>query len=184
MSRTLLLDTTRLGWLTLTTMMLVSRVLFQAAGAVRMRRFLDTWKRSRSKRIWGLVALAYAAFVLAAALANFEELSTLDVVVIVSLLAVLVADGSVNVLPAGFETFKDRMQAAWVRRFGGTERESDASLFGTVNLLLALAAAAAAAFVLAYRPVETWIPITAVALGLVFTGVLVTAAQREASTPQ
>ncbi len=127
----------------------------------------------------GLAGLGYGAFVLVAALGSLDDLSTLDVMVAAFLVAVLVADGWVNVLPAGFETFKDRMQDAWVRRFGGTARESDASLFGTVNLLLAVAAAATAVFVLAYRSIDAWIPITAVALGLILTAVLVTAAQRE-----
>jgi hypothetical protein len=138
------------GWLTLTLMMLLSRVIFQAAGPVRMRAFLDGWQSGGVKRVWGVVTLAFAA-VLVVGTIVYGGLSGLDTVLLVGLLLVLVADGAVNVLPAGFETFKDRMQRAWVSRTGKT---GDRELFGTVNLLLAVASGAVVAFVLLYRPVE------------------------------
>jgi hypothetical protein len=43
----------RAVWLVLTGMMLVSRVLFQAAGAARMRSFLDVWKVGRVRQVLG-----------------------------------------------------------------------------------------------------------------------------------
>jgi hypothetical protein len=90
--------------------------------------------------------------------------------------AVLTADGLVNVTSGGFAAFKNRMQEAWVARRRGTGREGDRYLFGTVNAGLALAAAAAAAVVTAYRPIGLEQVALAAALALVLTGALVGAA--------
>ena len=147
-----LVDLVRAGWLTLTFAMLLSRFLFQAAGAVRMRAFLDQWQAGRAKRWWGAVALAYAAVVLAGALTLDGDLSALEWALLALLLAVLLADGLVNVLPAGFRTFKDSVQEAWVRR-RGAEAGGDERLFLAGNVALGLAAAAMAALVIAYEPI-------------------------------
>jgi hypothetical protein len=56
----------RFGWLVLAGMMLASRVAFQLAGPVRMRTFLDAWRVSTTKRVWGAAALAYGVALLAA----------------------------------------------------------------------------------------------------------------------
>lgn len=114
------------------------------------------------------------AVVLAGAGASARgDLGAFDAVLLVGLLAVLVADGLVNVLPAGFSAFKARMQEAWVARRRGTGREGDRYLFGTVNALLALAAGAAAAVVIAYRPIETRTIVVAALLALVLTAALI-----------
>jgi hypothetical protein len=89
------------------------------------------------------------------------------------LVAVLVADGLVNVLPAGFRTFKHRLQAAWVARHLGTGREGDTHLFATVNALLAAGSVAALAIVIGYRPIEPSTLVLAVAVALVVLAVLV-----------
>ena len=167
----------RFGWLTLAFMMLLSRLVFQARGPAWMRAFLDGWQVGGVKRLWGVVTLAFALVLVAGALL-YDGLSGLDIVLLVALAVVLVADGSVNVLPAGFETFKDRMQRAWVARTG---RTGDRGLFGTVNLLLAAGSVAVVALVLLYRPVEwatvAWAGVAAVVL----TAVLITASMRTAS---
>jgi len=164
------------GWLVLALMMLFSRFIFQAAGPERMRAFLDGWQAGGTKRAWGACTLAYAAVLVAGAVSVGGGLRAMDWLLFGVLLAVLVADGLVNVLPAGFETFKDRMQSAWVARHRGTGREGDRHLFGTVNALLALASVAAAGFVIAYRPVEAWAIALAAAIALVLTIALVGAA--------
>src|SRR3712207_6653764 len=132
--------------------MLLSRVVFQMAGPVRMRAFLDAWQAGRTKRAWGAVSLAYAVVVAVGAVTVDGRLSTLEWVLLVLLEAVLVADGLVNVLPAGFKTFKDSVQEAWVRRRG--PGAGDARLFTTGNLLLGLAAAAVAGVVIGYAPID------------------------------
>lgn len=142
------------GWIVLTCLMLLSRIAFQLVGAVRMRAFLNEWQAGGVKRLWGAASLAFAGVLLAGAVTVKGDLRALDWILLVALLAVLVADGLVNVLPAGFRTFKDRMQSAWVARNRNTGREGDRHLFGTVNALLALAAGAALAVVLTYRPAE------------------------------
>lgn len=160
-----LVDLVRVGWLTLAFAMLLSRFLFQAAGPVRMRAFLDQWQAGRAKRWWGAVALAYAAVIVVGAVTVEGDLSGLEWVLLGLLLAVLVADGLVNVLPAGFRTFKDSVQEAWVRRRGaGTGAAGDARLFAAGNLALGVAAAAMAALVIAYAPIA--LSSVALALGL------------------
>jgi hypothetical protein len=162
----------RLGWLILAFMMLLSRVVFQAAGPLRMRAFLDGWQNGAVKRFWGAIGLVYAAVVGVAGALAFGSLSTIDAVLFVGLLLVLAADGLVNVLPAGFETFKTKVQDAWVARHRGTSRESDRSLFGTVNALLALGSVAVAALVIAYRPIELRTLLVAAIVSFVLTIVL------------
>jgi hypothetical protein len=161
------------GWIVLSCLMLLSRVVFQAVGAERMRAFLNEWQDGGVKRVWGAAGLAFAAVLAVGALTFDGRLRTLDWILLGALLTVLVADGLVNVLPAGFRTFKDRMQAAWVARHRGTGREGDRHLFGTVNALLALGAVAALAVVIGYRPVELWAVALAVAISLVLLALMI-----------
>jgi hypothetical protein len=170
------IEAVRGGWLTLCFMMLLSRVVFQAQGAERMRAFLTGWQQGGVKRVWGSLTLAYAGVLAIAAASSIGKFGAFDLALLAALWAVLLADGSVNVLPAGFETFKDRMQAAWVRR--NPDRADDRHLFGTVNALLALASAGAAAVVLAYRPVEWPTVAAAAAVAVTLTGGLIFASQR------
>jgi hypothetical protein len=163
------------GWLTLAFMMLSSRAVFQAAGPVRMREFLDRWQSGAVKRVWGAIGLAYAVLLVAGAFTRGGGLSTLDTALLGVLLLVLVADGLVNVLPSGFQTFKDRMQRAWVARTG---RTGDRGLFGTVNALLALGSAAVVAVVLLYRPVEWRTVAVAAGAAVVLTAALIGASLR------
>lgn len=161
------------GWIVLACLMLFSRAVFQAVGAVRMRAFLNEWQDGGVKRLWGAASLLFAAVLAAGALTLEGRLRTLDWILLGALLAVLVADGLVNVLPAGFRTFKDRMQSAWVARHRGTGREGDRHLFGSVNALLALAAAAVLALVIAYRPVEPWAVALAAGIALALLAVMI-----------
>jgi hypothetical protein len=165
MSEDLVVAATRVGWLTLTLMMLLSRVVFQAAGPERMRAFLDRWMQAPVRRAWGAVSLAFAALLVAGAIATGP--TGWDLAILLALVAILVADGLVNVLPSGFKTFKDTVQEAWVSRHEGTGREGDRHLFGTINLVLAAASAAVAALVLLYAPIATGTVILAVVLALV-----------------
>jgi hypothetical protein len=102
-----------------------------------------------------------------------RSLGTVDWILLGTLLTVLVMDGLVNVLPAGFRTFKDRMQAAWVARHRGTGREGDRHLFRTVNALLALGSLATLALVIGYRPVEPWAVALAAIIALVLLALMV-----------
>lgn len=153
MSADLVIDAMRVGWLTLAFMMLLSRAVFQAAGPVRMRSFLDGWQAGAVKRVWGAASLGFAIFLAAAAASAGGGLSRSDTVLLALLVLLLLADGLVNVLPRGFGAFKERLQEAWVARHRGTGREGDRHLFGTVNAVLALASASAAALVIVYRPI-------------------------------
>jgi hypothetical protein len=175
MSAGTVVDVMRAGWLTLAFMMLLSRAAFQLAGPVWMRSFLDGWKRGGVKRVWGATSLAFAGFLVAAAAARGDGLGAMDWVLLAALVLVLAVDGLLNVLPAGFETFKDRVQEVWVARRRGTRTEGDAYLFGTVNALLALAAAAAAVVVIVYRPIAVAVVLVAAALALVLTTALIAA---------
>ena len=163
------LDATRFGLLTLAFMMLLSRAAFQLAGPIRMRSFLDAWQRGRVKRLWGVLGLGYAAFLSTVGPPVLDDLSALDVVLLVALWAILLVDGLLNVLPAGFETFKARLQERWIERRRGTGREGDRHLFATVNLLLALAAAGTAGFVISYRPISAAIVALAAGIAVVLT---------------
>ena len=166
-----LVDSTRVAWLTLCFMMLASRVVFQAAGTVWMRSFLDGWKEGSVKRVWGAVSLAFAVLLAASAPGELDELRPFEVVLLVSLVLVLVADGLVNVMPAGFHTFKDRVQEAWVSRRG--ESDDDATLFAAGNALLAAASVGAAAAVVLYEPIDAGLIALAAALAVVLTAVLI-----------
>ena len=172
-------DAMRVGWLTLAFMMLLSRIVFQVHGAEWMRAFLVRWQHGGVKRAWGAIALAYGVFLCVTGLPKLGTLRAFDVALLVVLLAVLLADGLVNVLPAGFETFKDRLQRAWVSRRRGTGKEGDRYLFATVNALLAIAAAGAAAVVIAYRPISAALVGIAAATAVVLTVVLIGAASPE-----
>jgi hypothetical protein len=160
------------GWIVLACLMLFSRVVFQAVGAERMRAFLNEWQEGGVKRLWGAASLLFAAVLAGGALTAGGDLRLLDWILLGVLIAVLLADGLVNVLPAGFRTFKDRMQAAWVARHEGTGREGDRHLFGTVNALLALGSLAALALVIGYRPAEPWAVALAAAIALALLGLL------------
>lgn len=160
------------GWLTLCFMMLASRVLFQAAGPARMRQFLERWASSRVKRAWGAASLAFAALLAAAAAPLADELETLDLVLLAGLVLLLLADGLVNVLPAGFHTFKDSVQKRWVQRHAGTGRAGDRDLFAVGNAVLALLAGGAAALVALYRPLAPGLLVLALALTAVLTPIL------------
>ena len=176
--------TMRGGWLTLAFMMLLSRVVFQAAGAEWMRSFLDGWQRGGVKRVWGSTALAYAVFLAIVAASKLGDLSAGDCALLAALLLVLVGDGLVNVLPAGFDTFKDRVQRAWLARRAGTGKEGDRYLFGTVNALLAVAAAAVAAVVIAYRPIDVRLVVLAGVIAAALTAALVVASRRALRAPR
>jgi CheY-like chemotaxis protein len=89
-------------------------------------------------------------------------------------LAVLAADGFVNVAPSGFASFKTRVQAAWVQR-ARAERRGDSHLFGTVNALLAAASVIVALVVLVYRPIELPPVVAAVVAAVVLTVALIAA---------
>jgi hypothetical protein len=167
-------DATRAAWLTLALMMLLSRIVFQAAGPRRMRAFLDGWQSGSVKRVWGLAALAFAVFLALSAATARGGFGAFDVVLLGTLITVLAADGAVNALPSGFETFKDRLQKAWVRR-AGPGREGDAHLFATVNAVLAAASLAVAAVVLAYRPIHATPVVAAVVAAVVLTPALIAA---------
>ena len=174
-----LVRTAQLSWLTLCGMMIVSRFVFRREGPEGMRRFLDAWKTSRTHRVWGLLAAAWGVVLGVGLVRHADDLSTGDLVVVASVVAVLCADGLLNLVPAGFSNFKERMQDAWVRRHEGTERTSDAHLFGTVNLALGLASLAVGVAVYAHRPLPTaWLG-GAIAGATVLTFVLIEACRRE-----
>ena len=168
------IEATRAAWLTLALMMLLSRIVFQAAGPRRMRDFLDGWQRGWVKRVWGLTTLVFGAFIAAAAASAGGTLGAFDFVLVVVLVAVLAADGLVNVAPSGFASFKERVQAAWVQR-ARADRRGDSHLFGTVNAMLAAASVAVALVVLAYRPIELPPVVAAVVAAVVLTVALIAA---------
>src|SRR3954454_3440287 len=93
-----LLQGTGLG---LAGMMLCSRIACQAAGPVRMRAFLDTWKVSTAKRIWGGGALLWGAASLITTSQAAAQL-TLDGAALLVPLVVLIGDGWLNFLPGTF----------------------------------------------------------------------------------
>jgi hypothetical protein len=179
MNTDLVVDATRVGWLTLSFMMLLSRVVFQARGPAAMRAFLDGWQSGRVKQAWGVVTLAYAVFLVAAAASAGGGLGAADLAFLAALVLVLLVDGALNVIPPGFETFKSRMQEAWVARRRGTGTEDDRHLFGAVNAVLALGAAATAVAVSVYRPIAGGTVGLAAALAAVLTLALVGASSLE-----
>jgi hypothetical protein len=179
MSGETVMDVTRVGWLVLAFMMIISRVVFQAAGPAWMRAFLDGWQTGRVKRVWGAASLTFVALLTGAAVSGDRSFSTFDAVLAVMLVVVLLADGLVNVLPAGFTTFKSRLQDAWVRRNRGTGREGDPYLFGVVNALLAVGSIAMAVVVIAYKPIDLALVAGAVGIAVVVTVTLVWASTVE-----
>lgn len=90
-------------------------------------------------------------------------------VVVGSLVAVLVADGLVNVVPSGFAAFKDRMQRAWIACRAATGREDDRYLFGTVDAGLAAGSILVLLVVVAYRPIDFGLVAAAAGIGLALT---------------
>jgi hypothetical protein len=169
----------QLSWLVLCFMMLVSRFAFRREGPVGMRRFLDAWKASRTHRVWGLAAGLWGLALATSAILHWATLTAVDLLVVVSVAGVLCIDGLLNVLPTGFANFKERMQDAWVRRHAGTQRASDEHLFGTVNVLLGLAAAAVATAVYVYRPLPlVWLA-AAVGGAAILTFLLIGSCKRE-----
>jgi len=175
MTAAFVVEAMRAAWLTLAFMMLLSRVAFQLAGPVRMRSFLVVWQNSSVKRLWGSATIAFAIFLVAAAVFAEDSFRALDVLLLAVLVAVLVGDGLVNALPSGFETFKDRMQTAWVRRSSGA-RAGDRHLFASVNAALAVAAGAVAAVVIAYRSIALGTIVIAAAAAAALTAALIAGA--------
>jgi hypothetical protein len=175
-----LLTTVCVTWLVLCGMMLFSRFVFQATGPRWMRGFLDTWKHSRTHRLWGIVALCYAIGVLIGALIVWRETTWVDLAIILSLVVILAADGLLNQLPSWFGNFKERMQDSWVKRHRGSEKSDDSHLFGRVNFMLGLASAAAGAFIYWYRPLGIfWLGVASV-IAIALMGLLIVACRAEA----
>lgn len=168
----------RVSWLVLCGMMLFSRFVFQAAGPVWMRAFLETWKTSVTHRAWGWAAFLFGVGLAATVVGDWGAFNSLDRALAVGLVAILAADGLLNLFPAWFGHFKERMQSAWVKRNAG-ERASDAHLFGTVNFFLGLASTAVGALVYLYRPLEArWLLWSGVIAAVVMT-VLILACRAE-----
>jgi hypothetical protein len=179
MSPELLVTLLRGTWLTLAGMILCSRIAFQAAGPVRMRAFLDTWKASTTKRVWGGAALLWGVVLLVVAVQVAAQLSPIDAALLAPLVVVLVGDGLLNFLPGTFSQFKERMQDAWVRRQRDPRQAGDAALFGTVNLILAAASLVVAAIAVLYQPISLGTILAALVAALLLTAALVAGAVRE-----
>jgi hypothetical protein len=174
-----LITTVRVAWLVLCGMMLFSRFVFQAAGPVWMRGFLDRWKVSRTHRLWGIAACLFGLTVLVGVIGLWSELAWIDRSLTILLILILGADGLLNVMPAWFGHFKERMQEAWVQKHGRSEKASDKHLFGVVNCLLGLASLAMAIFVYWYQPLEwIWVGVAA-ALAMTLMSVLLIACKVE-----
>jgi hypothetical protein len=154
----LVLSAAQCAWLTLCAMMLLSRFVFAAMGATAMRAFLDAWKDSTTHRAWGWGALAAGLALAACALGVAPRLGAGDAVLVASVVLVLCADGLLNLFPGWFGHFKERLQAAWVKRHGDSPRAGDTHLFGTVNLALGTASLAVGAAAWWHRPLGlAWI---------------------------
>lgn len=167
------------AWLVLCGMMLFSRFIFQAQGAVRMRLFLDSWKTSTTHRVWGWGAFAAGLALAVSAVMEWRQFGWRDAVVVASVISILCADGMLNLFPSWFGNFKERMQAAWVRRHGTSARASDSHLFGTVNFILGAVSVIVGVAVYAHRPMNaTWIAASLV-VAAVLTLLLVFACQAE-----
>ncbi len=166
-------------WLTLASMMLLSRFAFQWAGPIRMRAFLDQWKVSTTHRVWGLSSFLLGLVMLVATVALARNLELLDQLFGVMLLVVLMGDGFLNFAPSGFSRFKEQVQDLWVRRHRGTDPAGDQALFGTVNLFLGLASVAMAVVIILYRPIEPPLILLAVSLAVILTAVLILTSSRE-----
>jgi len=168
----------RVGWLVLCGMMVLSRIAFQAAGSTWMRSFLDTWKVSWTKQVWGWVACLLGFYLMLRASAVAGAMGAADRLVVFSFVVVACSDGLLNLFPDAFGQFKERMQAAWVRRHPD-ERGSDRHLFGIVNLALGLAAGGVAAAVALYRPLSVATLLYALGLALVVMVLLIRAGAAE-----
>lgn len=84
-----------------------------------------------------------------------------------------------NLFPSWFGHFKERMQTAWVRRHGQSEKASDARLFGTVNAILGAASLIVGTAVYAYRPMPLeWLG-GSLTLAVILTISLIYACQAE-----
>jgi hypothetical protein len=173
-------DLLRFGWLVLAGMMGASRVAFQLAGPVRMRAFLDGWKESRTRRLWGAVLASYALVVLRSAATSMRRLTGADRLLLALFLIVALGDSLLNLLPGSFSRFKEELQNQWVRRQPDPGRHTDRALFGTVNLLLGLASAAMAGLVACYRPQATRLLVPASATACLLTAALIAGARLEA----
>jgi hypothetical protein len=131
-------------------------------------------------RAWGWIAFAIGVAIAAEAVLTWAELGGRDRLVIGAAVAVLVADGMLNLFPSWFGHFKERMQVAWVRRHGTSAKASDRELFGTVNVFLGLAAAAVGVVAYAHRPFgKMWLAGSLVA-ALVLTFALIAGCEAEA----
>jgi hypothetical protein len=75
------------------------------------------------------------------AAASVRRLSAADQVLLTLFLMVALGDSLLNLLPGSFSRFKEELQNQWVRRQPDPSQQMDRALFGTVNLLLGLAAA-------------------------------------------
>ena len=69
------------------------------------------WKVGRVRQAGGGLSLGSAVLVAGLAWVDRVTLGWRDTMLAVLLVAVLLADGTVNILPAGFTTFEDRVQA-------------------------------------------------------------------------
>ena len=97
----------------------LSRVLFQVAGPVRMRAFLDGWKESRTRRVWGGVLATFALLVLRSCALHLRELTRTDRAMGALFVVVALGDSLLNLLPGSFSRFKEELQNQWVRRHPG-----------------------------------------------------------------
>lgn len=170
----------QVSWLVLCGMMLFSRFVFQAAGPLWMRAFLDAWKHSRTHQVWGILAFVYGAALLVGTILSWPELRWFDRALALTLVAVLCADGLLNLLPSWFGHFKERMQDAWVKRHGETERADDKHLFGTVNFFLGLASLLVAAAVYWSHPLPAVWLLACVAISVTLMTALIVACRIEA----
>ncbi len=166
-------------WLTLASMMLLSRFAFQWAGPARMRVFLDRWKLSTTHRRWGLTSFLFGLILLVTAIRLIPGLQPLDLGFGLMLIAVLMGDGFLNFAPSGFSQFKEKVQDVWVRRHRGTDRTGDRALFGTVNFFLGLASVGMAAAIILYRPIEPPLIVLALSLAVILTALLIWASLKE-----
>lgn len=173
MSSEVWLNLMRGAWITLCSMMLISRFAFQGAGAIRMRSFLNRWKVSQTHRIWGIGAVCIGLFLLVTGIPHLPVLNILDIILGLMAILVLVGDGSLNLAPSGFSQFKEKVQDIWVSRTKDTKREGDNALFGTVNFFLGLASILMAACVSLYRPIEAFVFIAALVLACGLTAILI-----------
>jgi hypothetical protein len=172
-------DLLRFGWLTLAGMMGLSRIAFQVAGPVRMRAFLDGWKQSRTKRVWGAILATFGLVLMGKAAVSMRSLSLADRLLFALFEIVALGDSLLNLLPGSFSRFKEELQNQWVRRQPDASRHSDRELFGTVNLLLGLASALVAGLVACYRPRAPHLLPLASVTACLLTGALIAAARLE-----